>query len=118
MTALNDIIHVVQALAPDADRYNADPSTDWINMADYGSIMFVINHGAGATGTITITANMAEDASGTGSTAIPYTYRRVSDTTSSDVPGARTAATASGFTTTAGANQLYIVEVSAKSLAM
>lgn len=113
MTALNDILHVVQALAPDADRFNSNPSTDWINLKNYKSVMFVVQIGAGATGTATITANMAENASGTGSTAIPFNYRRVADTTASDVPGARTAATSSGFTTTAGANQLYVIEIDA-----
>jgi hypothetical protein len=116
MTALTDKLHAVQALAPDSDLFNGDPSTDWLNTKFYKSVLFVVAIGVGATGTATITANMAEDASGTGSTAIPFTYKRVADTTSSDVPGARTSATASGFTTTAGSNQLYLIEVDAEDL--
>lgn len=109
-------MHIVQALAPAADRYNTNPSTDWICLRDYKTITFIIQHGSGATGTAVVTANMAEDASGTGSTAIPFKYRRVSDVTASDVPGAMTDATASGFTITAGSNQLYYVEINADEL--
>jgi hypothetical protein len=106
----------VQALAPAADRYNANPTTDWFCLRDYKSIMFIIQHGAGATGTAVVTANMSADAAGGTPTAIPFTYRRVADVSVSDIPGAVTAATASGFTITAGAGQLYLVEVNAEEL--
>lgn len=113
---LSELLHAVTALAPAADRYNGNPTTDWLNLKDYGTVTFVIQHGSGATGTAVVTANMAEDASGTGSTAIPFRYRRVSDVTVSDVPGAAAAATASGFTITAGSNQIYLVEIDASEL--
>jgi hypothetical protein len=116
MSKLTDLLHVVQALAPDADVFAGSKATDWINLKNYDSVLFVINQGVGATGTFTVVANMAEDAAGTGSTAIPFSYRNVADTTSSDVPGARTSATASGFTTTAGSNQIQLVEVQASDL--
>lgn len=113
---LSEQIHVVQALAPDADRFNANPQTDYISLKNYGTISFVLAIGAGATGTATITAQMAEAAAGTGATDIPFKYRRVAATGTSDVEGAMTDATDAGFTTTAGADQLYIIEVEAQEL--
>jgi len=113
---LSEIVHVVTAIAPNADLYDTAQTTDWISLKNYNSIMFVIQHGVGTTGTATITVKMASDASGTGATAIPFTYRRVAATGTSDVEGATTDATASGFTITAGSNQVYIIEVNAEEL--
>lgn len=108
---LSEQIHVVQALAPDADVFAGTVNSDFINIEDYGSIMFVVNIGVGATGTTTLTVTTSDDASGTTTADIAFKYRRVSDTTSSDVPGGFTDATSSGFTTTAGSNQIYLIEV-------
>lgn len=113
---LSEKLHVVTAIAPNADLYDTAQTTDWINLKYFNSIMFVIQHGVGTTGTATITVKMASDASGTGATAIPFTYRRVAATGTSDVEGAITAATASGFTITAGSNQVYVIEVNAEEL--
>jgi hypothetical protein len=112
----SELIHVVTALKPAADRYNTNPQTDYISLKDYKSVMFAVQHGSGASGTAVITAQMAEDASGTGATDIPFTYRRVAAVGTSDVPGAITAATAAGFTTTAGSDQLYLIEINAEEL--
>jgi hypothetical protein len=73
-----------------------------------------VHHGVGATGTATITVLAGSDAvtagtvGPTASTAIPFHYKAI---TSTDIEGAYTAATLSGFTTTAGSSQLYIIEV-------
>jgi len=85
-------------------------------MKDYKSMVFVLMMGVGATGTATITLNASSDASATGAEAIAFNYRRVSAVGTSDVPGARTAATTTGFATTAGSSQLYEIEVSAEDL--
>lgn len=113
---LSEKLHMVTAIAPNADLYDTAQTTDYISLKNYNSIMFVIQQGIGATGTATITVAMASDASGTGATNIPFKYRRVSNTATSDVEGAMTDATASGFTTTAGSNQIYLVEVNAEEL--
>lgn len=110
-TLLSERLHFVTALTPDADRFNGDPTTDWINLANYGACTFVLMIGAGATGTALITAEFASSAAGAGNTATAFNYRRVSATGTSDLPGDITAATTSGFTTTAGANQNYFIEI-------
>ena len=56
----------------------------------------------------------ATDAAGAGAVAIPFKHSRVADTTSSDLPGDLADATATGFATTAGSNQLYILEIDSR----
>lgn len=116
MTKLTDKLMPIQILEPVANAFASAVASDYINMANYKSLVFMIYWGVGATGTQTITVKEATDVSGTGATAIPFNYRRVANTTSSDVPGARTAATSAGFTTTAGSNQMYLIEVGAEDL--
>lgn len=113
---LSEKIHCVTALAASADTYDTSQVSDYISLKNYNSIMFVLMHGTGTTGTATITVAMASDASGTGATNIPFSYRRVTAVATSDVEGAMTAATASGFTTTAGSDQMYIIEVNGEEL--
>lgn len=116
MTSLTDKLHCVTGIAPNADLYDTAQTTDWLNMKDYKSMLFVIQHGVGTTGTATITVNAGTDASGSSPETIAFSYRRVAATGTSDVPGDRTAATTSGFAITAGSNQVYEIEVSADAL--
>ncbi len=113
---LSEQLHVVQALAPKDDLYEGSPQTDFISLKSYKSLMFVLEHGVGTTGTVVITVQNATDAAGTSPTDIPFRYRRVAATGTSDVPGALTEASATGFTTTAGSNQVYLIEVLAEEL--
>jgi len=95
------------------DIFNGNPSTDILSMANYEEVCFIIAKGAGATGTAVITVESCDDTSGTTTTAVAYTYRA---TTSGNTVGSLTAATASGFTTTAGANQIYEIFIKADEL--
>lgn len=97
------------ALAPDADRYNSNPTTDWIRMKK--SICFVIAEGAGGTGTATITVECADDASGSNPSAIAFRYRLLTSSGGLDTWGAWQSATTSGVTPAAGANKATLVEV-------
>lgn len=105
--------NIRQGLAPDADRYNTDPATDVVNTKYYGHTTFIVEHGAGATGTAVVTVEECTAADGTGATAIPFKYRLYAITAAQ---GALTDATASGFTITAGANKLAVIEVPSRSL--
>ncbi len=100
-------------VAANEDLFNGDPASDVISMANYRSIIFLIAKNAGATGTATITVESCDDVTPSTTTAIPFTYRA---TTSGNAAGAVTAATAAGFTTTAGADQLYEIEIDAADL--
>jgi hypothetical protein len=112
---MNDLSSTVlePVLNPAADMYNGDPASDVVSLANYHGARFEIIEGAGATGTATITVEECTANDGTGATAIAFNYR-VKDGTGDW--GAWTAATTAGFTTTAGANKLYEIDVLADTL--
>lgn len=115
-TYLSETIHAVQGKAPVADFFNGDPESDLVSLKDYSQVTFILSIGVGATGTATLTVNASQDNAGAGAVAIPFKYRRVANTATSDVETTLTDADAAGFTTTAGSNQVYIVEVDASAL--
>lgn len=100
-------------IAANEDIFNGNPSTDVVSMENYNDILFVITKNAGATGTATITVSSCDDVTPTTATAIAFKYKKM---TTIDTMGAWTAATTSGFTTTAGADQTYVIHVSADML--
>jgi len=103
------------ALQPVADAYAADPATDVYNMKYYEHISFVIVEAAGGTGTVKIQVEECTSKAGAGNNAIAFKYRVKSD--SNGAFGALTASAATGYTTTAGANKVIVVEVNADELA-
>lgn len=103
----------VFALAPDADRYNANPATDIINMADYTHCNFFLHEGAGGTGTVKLIVQACDDVSATATTDLAFRYR-VAQT--GDTFGAWTEIAATGYTTVAGANKIVQVEVDNQQL--
>lgn len=104
---------MVVLLAPDADAWGADPTSDWVSLEDFGHLTAFISHAAGATGTVVVTVNEASTNTGTGSAAVAFKYR---NQTVVAAQGALTAAAAAGFTIAAGADQIAIVEIDASEL--
>lgn len=100
-------------IAANEDIFNGNPETDRVSLENYESIMFIIVKNAGATGTATITVNSYAAASGGSGTAIAYHYKTC---TSGNTWGAATAVASTGFTTTAGANQCYLIEVNSSEV--
>ena len=100
-------------IASQADIFNGDPTTDVVKMANWELCTFLIQKGSGATGTATITVQSCDDYTPTTGTDIAFKYRTQ---TSGDTWSAWTDATSAGFTTTAGANQLYEIAVSGEDL--
>ena len=105
----------VNALAPIADAFAGTVYPAGVNLSEIGRACFVIQKGVGTSGTSTITLVAGDDNSPLTETAIAFHYRRVQSNNTSI--GAVTAATTSGFVTTAGSGDMYIVEVDAKALA-
>ncbi len=105
--------HYVNGLAPVADAFAGTVYSDIVNCSNYGRTAFVLIKGVGTTGTSTITVEASDDTSGSNVSAIAFNYRAY---TSGDTPGALTAATSTGFTTTAGSNHIYVVEVDSEAL--
>ncbi|MDY6835500.1 MAG: hypothetical protein SVY53_11945 [Chloroflexota bacterium] len=100
-------------IAANEDIFNGDPASDVISLALYETVLFLIVKNAGATGTATITVESCDDTTPTTTTAIAFMYKAC---TTGNTWGAATAATTAGFTTTAGADQCYAIEVSADEL--
>jgi len=115
---LSEKAHFVKGKDPIADAFTGTVYSDVICIKNWRKITFVIMTGAvasGGVGTTTITVVATEAASPLSYTAIPFKYRAI---TSGDTVGALTSATAAaGFTTTAGASQLYLIEVNCEELA-
>jgi hypothetical protein len=113
--AAAQITHFAIGLNAVADAFAATVYSDVVNVKGYSKIIFLVHHGVGATGTSTFTVLAGSDTADppTASTAIPFRYKVMS---TSDVEGALTAATTSGFLSTAGSNQVYWIEVYTEEL--
>lgn len=106
-------IKAVNTLLPVADAFAGTKTSTPVNMAGYQRIVFVVSKGAGALGTSTITVERSTDNAGTGAEAIPFRYKRILGTGNTE--GSVQTATATGFNTTAAANDTYLIEVNANS---
>jgi len=106
--------HLVKGIDPVADGFAGTVQTDIVSMRNYKRAEFIIIKGVGATGTSTITVEACDDVSASNTTAIPFYYQAI---TTGDTAGALTAATVSGFATTAGSSQVYRILVNASDMA-
>lgn len=106
--------HLVAGKHPVADAFTGTVTSDVVNMRNFQHVTFIFYNGVGTTGTSTITVLACDDVTPTNTTAVAFRYRAI---TSGDTPGALTAATTAGFTTTAGSNHMYAIEVDAEDLA-
>jgi hypothetical protein len=111
---MQELYHVVNALVPVANAFAGTVTTTPINMFGYEHVSFIIQCGAGATGTATVTAEVCSDTSGSNATQIVFNYQ---ECISGDTFGAMTKAPVAGFTTSAAANKMYKIEVDADQLA-
>ena len=106
--------HVVNALPPAADAFAGTVVTDVINLKNWQHVSFLVQCGAGAVGTSTITVEACDDTTPTNTESIPFTYQ---ECVLNDTLGEVKQAEASGFTTAAAANKMYKIEVDAQALA-
>ena len=102
MTVPSDL-HFVKGLDPVADAFDGTKYTDIIEVGGDG-IAFLIYKGVGTTGTSVITVEASSNVSAGAVAAVPFWYKRVGETDSG-----WTAATTSGFTTTAGSSDMYLI---------
>lgn len=117
MGLLTEDFQIVGGLSPSADLYNGDPATDVVGMAGYNKVHFLLHQNTGGTntGTATVTVEAVDNAAGSNAVAIPFRYR-AKTTGASSAWGAVTAATASGFTTTANEDTIYEIQVEDQDL--
>lgn len=104
---------LVTVLAPAADRYNANPATNEVNLKNFQGVTFVVSEGAGGTGTATITVEECADAAGASPVAIAFNYQLQTVLGTILAP---VAAAAAGYLTIAGADKMIFVHVNADQL--
>lgn len=109
--------HVVSGLYAKADAFDTAMTTDYISVANYGRITFLINTGdaTGGTANGTVTLLCSASAAGTSTSALAFKYRVCASSTTVDTWGALTDAASTGFSMTAGDNYQYAVEITADS---
>ena len=107
-----DRLHFVPVLYPVANAFAGTINTDIVECNGEG-ILFIVTKGVGTTGTTTLTIQACDNVTPSNTTAVAFMYRI---STTPDTWGAWTQATATGFTTTAGSNQMYQLYVPAGEL--
>lgn len=105
--------HFEMGLEAVADAFSTTVYSDVVSMKHHNRVRFIVHWGVGATGTVTLTVQACDDTTPSNRSAIPYHYRV---TVAGAAPGAITAATATGFTTTAGSSQIIEIEVPSENL--
>ena len=105
--------HWVKGIDPIADAFAGTVETDIVECKGQG-VLFFRYDGVGTTGTSVVTAQACSTIGPAATTAVPFIYRI---STTADTWGDWTAATTTGFTTTAGSSQMYQVYVDAAHLA-
>ena len=109
------IVHVAGNghIADYSDWATGNPSSDVVNMEGWDEALFLVVKGAGAAGTMTLTIDSCDTATPTTATPVAFQYWTC---TTPDVWSAMNEATAVGFVTTAGANQMYACRIKAAGL--
>jgi len=108
-------IHIVPLVA--AAQYDSTQTPGHINMKQYEKVEFLIQLGAIAGDSFTITVQQSAVTAGSTATAIAARYR-LTAAAGTDTMGATTALTTSGFTTLNGTheNMLLIIDVDSQDL--
>jgi hypothetical protein len=113
---LSQAAKIITALAPDADRFNGNPASDVISLANYGHIAFIIQQAAGAVGAFKVQVEACSSNAGANNEAIPFSYR-IGEADGTGLAAPVAVGAAAGYTTTAAAeNKIIIIEVNADEL--
>jgi len=104
----------IKGLDPVADAFEGTVYSDIVDMGEFERVAFIRHDGIGTTGTSTVTVEACSTITATATSAVPFHYRQI---LTGDTEGAITAATATGFTTTAGSSKLVIAEVHESAIA-
>jgi len=111
MMHLSSSHKIVTALKPQ-DITGGTWATDVFNLRYYKHITFIVEQGAWAGGSSTMTVEFCDDTTPTTDTAMIFTYRQAVMDGTTDTLGARTTVAASGIALTV-ANTMTVIEVDA-----
>jgi hypothetical protein len=96
-------LHFVKGIDPVADAFDGTKYSSVVEVGGEG-IAYLIYKGVGTTGTSTITVEACSNASASAVSAVKFWYKRIGTTDSG-----WTAATTTGFATTAGSSDMYLI---------
>ena len=114
MKLISQNAKIAQALAPNADLFAGDPSTDVFSLGEYRNICFVLSIGENASsGSAVVTVDSCDNTTPDTATAVAFKY---AESTSTDDFGELTNSDSAGFTTSATADNMYLIEVDAADL--
>jgi len=105
--------HLIKGLDPVADAFDGTKYSDIVSLKNHNHAQFIIYKGVGATGTSTITVEACSNVAAGAVSAIPFSYQAI---LTNDTAGAFTTVANTGFATTAGSSQLYVIYVDAEAL--
>lgn len=110
-------VHIAKGLAPSADIYNGNPSTDVVNMKQFKRAAFVLHQATGGTntGTAVVTLSCSAAADGSTATALAFKHRKLT-TGVSDTLSDITNVASTGYTTTANETTVHVFEIEAADL--
>lgn len=100
-------------IAANEDFLAGTVNTDVVNLGKYDKALWLIQKGAGATGTTVVTVGSCDTVVPGTATAVAFHYWTC---TSGDTWSDMQTATSAGFTTTAGADQMYAIEINSSEL--
>jgi len=113
---MNFDVHVINALPPVADAFDTSKDSDIIDAGAGEGVLFIIQEGAtGGAAASTITVEASSTITATAVATVPFIYRQCVAT---DVWGAWTAATVTGFSmVNTAANSMWQVYVDSAEIA-
>ena len=100
-------------VADNSDFMASNPASDVITLDEYRECTWFLIVNSGGTGYAAITVESCNNTTPSTTTAIAFKYRKIQDP---DTHGAWTAATTSGFSTTAESDCIYEIRVTADGL--
>lgn len=107
---------VVTGIAPVADIFNGNPTSDVVSLKNFEKVTFLVSHTGGTTGTGKIQVQAVDNPAGSNATALDFKYAKKA-TGASDTWGEVTdAVAATGVTTVATEVAIYAVEILAAAL--
>lgn len=105
----------INAMPPAANPFAGTKYVAGINLQALGRVVWIVQKGVGTTGTTTVQVVAADAASPFAETPVAFKYRRIPS--NNITPGTVTSGATTGFLTTAGSSDMYIIEIDAKAIA-
>lgn len=115
MNLMMELLHLLQVLTPVADAFAGTKYSKTVNLSNAEGVLFQINKGAGAVGTVKFTVQACTAADGSNPVEVPF-FNKIAGTL--DTYGARAyqGTPATGYTSPPAADDTILLEVTTRML--